>query len=199
MVPTGWHETDGEYTDSIHWKKKKEKKRKKKRKQGKEKKRMIPNRRAGVGKMVLLTLARQRENRKIVSTSVCPREYPSRYQCFKISKWISFIWSLDALQRAASALGSGLGEPRHKPFKNPSLVPQSPICPWTWALLVFKVRCFGGLSLRHWILKVRVTYVGYEPFTPFGEALGFEFPRDYGLLYWGWSLWWDCVSPFSTH
>ena len=37
---------------------------------------MIPNRSAGGWgrKMVLLTLVRQRENRKILSTSVCPRE-----------------------------------------------------------------------------------------------------------------------------
>lgn len=68
-------------------KKKKRKRRERKREnRERKKKRMIPNRRAGVGKMVLLTSARQRENRKIVSTSVCPREYPSRYQCFKISK-----------------------------------------------------------------------------------------------------------------
>ena len=38
------------------------------------------------------------------------------------------------------------------------------------------------------ILKVGVPDVVYEPFTPQGDALFFEFLPNYGLLHWGWGI-----------
>lgn len=35
--------------------------------------------------------------------------------------------------------------------------------------------------------------VGFKSFAHQRETSGLEFPPDCGLLYWGWSLWQDCV------
>ena len=54
---------------------------------------------------------------------------------------------------------------------------------WTQASLAFKATCFGGPSVR-WtsFLKVGVSHVRSKPFTPQGDAQGFEFPPDCGSL-----------------
>lgn len=35
------------------------------------------------------------------------------------------------------------------------------------------------------VLKVEVLDLEFKPFAPHGEALGFEFPSNYGSLHWG--------------
>lgn len=54
---------------------------------------------------------------------------------------------------AASALSSGFGEPRHKPFKNPSLVPQSPICLMDMSLVGLQSEMLWGFISQTMDLK----------------------------------------------
>ena len=42
---------------------------------------------------------------------------------------------------------------------------------------------FWGLIFQLPVLKIGLPNVGYEPFAPQGEALGFEFPPDCGSLH----------------
>lgn len=62
----------------------------------------------------------------------------------------------------------------------------------------FQSQMSWGLVSQVLVLKVAVGNVGYKPFSPRGEALGFEFPPDLGLPHWVWGLG-DCVLTFSTH
>ena len=75
-------------------------------------------------------------------------------------------------QTAASVLGPGVSEFVHEPLKTFRilLLPFGP-CVWMCALLVFKTRCFEGLSQMQ-VLKVGVPHVVYTPFTLQGEAPG---------------------------
>lgn len=67
------------------------------------------------------------------------------------------------------------------------------------ALLAFKGRCFGGLSLSIVGLKSWNADVGFIPYTLQGETWSCEFPHDYGLPQWGWDLCQDCVSASHIH
>lgn len=53
----------------------------------------------------------------------------------------------------------------------------------------FQSQTFWGLIFQVPILKDGVPDVGYEPFVPQGEALGFEFPPYSGLSHQGWGSW----------
>lgn len=57
---------------------------------------------------------------------------------------------------------------------------------------------WGLISQMH-VLKAGVPNVGFELFTPQGEASGFEFPPDCGPPLLGWGLQQDCVPASPTH
>lgn len=67
----------------------------------------------------------------------------------------------------------------------------------TWALSVFKVRCLG-LFFQVYLIKGRMLNVGFKPFTPHKEALGFQFPPGCGAPQPGWGLWHVCVPASPT-
>lgn len=115
--------------------------------------------------------------------------YPAG-QYFKISIWASFTWSMGTYQ---SSLSSGAGESKHLNPLSCFLIIIALKILWTWASLVFKASCFGGLSLGH-----RSQQLEFKPFSPQGEALDFEFHPDCRLLHWDWSLWWNCISASPT-
>lgn len=75
-------------------------------------------------------------------------------------------------QTAVSAQGPGVNEFVHEPFKTflILLLPFRP-CVCMCALLVFKTKCFEGLSQMQ-VLKVGVPHVVYKHFTLKGEAPG---------------------------
>ena len=45
----------------------------------------------------------------------------------------------------------------------------------------FQSQMFRELVSQVLVLKPGVPNVGYEPFAPQGEALGFKFPPDFGM------------------
>lgn len=86
-------------------------------------------------------------------------------------------------QRAVSLLGPGAGKSAHRSFN--SSVCHNPMCFVGLSPIDFQSQTFWGLIFQVPVLKDGVPDVGYEPFVPQGEALGFEFPPDYGSLHQG--------------
>lgn len=63
--------------------------------------------------------------------------------------------------------------------------------------MTFKTGCFGADS-QIWVLKVGVPEVGFQPFTPQGEA-ELEIPSRLWVAMAGWGLWQDYASASPTH
>lgn len=100
----------------------------------------------------------------------------------------SITQSLGAFQRAASPLGPGQGESACKPFKRYFSVHYSPMGPKAMHPIGFQRQMFWGLLFQVLVLKPGVPNVGYKPFAPQGEALGFEFPPNFGMPCQVWGL-----------
>ena len=92
----------------------------------------------------------------------------------------------------------------HELFKRHFSVHHSPASLVSISPIGFQSQMFWGLIYQVPVFKVGVPDVGYDPFTPQGLALSFEFSSTYGsspfcgLPQWRWSLWWDYVSDFPT-
>lgn len=54
--------------------------------------------------------------------------------------------------------------------------------------IAFQSQVFWGLLSQVLVLKPGVPKVGSKPFAPQGEALGFEFPPDFGMPCQVWRL-----------
>jgi len=85
-------------------------------------------------------------------------------------------------------LGLKAGESAHGLIKRCSSVYHSPIGLVGISLVGLQSQMFWGLIFQMLVLKGGVPDVGYKPFTPWEEALGFEFPPNCGSLCNGWGL-----------
>lgn len=77
----------------------------------------------------LLAPTRQKENTKIALASAFILRVPVGFcfcgRCFKINKWVSFVYSLGAFQTVASVLCSRMSGFMYKPFKSRFFFPCS--------------------------------------------------------------------------
>lgn len=125
----------------------------------------------------------------------------SSNRCLKISKWISFTYSLGTFQTAASLLSLRISESVHKPFKTRISVPYISIALLDISFVDFQIQMFWGLVCLVRVPRIVVLDVEHKPLTPHGKAL---YLWDLSWL-WGimpgvgfWQDWISCPSWCGT-
>ena len=117
----------------------------------------------------------------------------------KISKWISFIYSLGAFRTAAITLVPGASVFVRKTLGKTSQCPTALWVSWTQAPLVFQMRCFGDLPSPTYASGAGVLDVGHKPLVPPVEATDWRSFLTVGCCTRSWGFWPDAVSASPTH